>query len=204
MLKTVCTFTDIHINKFNKTNFKHKIKKFLHYLLSANARSFYISITRWYNLRYINYIRQKGWQVWNSAKSPHLDTPNGPSEILQAQRAQPDFPTLTVWRESPTRVSKNKQIYRNPHHPLSKTNPESWINPLAGLGTMLKENCPTPDQLDSPETFKVKGKRKKTGPCKFLLSSEFNGTVARKESCNLESSSLVLIEDNFSFVLITS
>lgn len=149
-------------------------------------------------------LGKREWQVGKSAKSPHPDIPNGPSEILQAQRAQPDFPTLTVGRQSPTRVSKNKQIYRNPHRPLGKTNPESWINPLAGLGTMLKENCPTPDQLDSPETFKVKGKRKKTGPCKFLLSYEFNGTVARKEPCNLESSSLVLIEDNFSFVLITS
>lgn len=69
---------------------------------------------------------------------------------------------------------------------------------------MLKENCPTPDQLDSLETFKVKGRRKKTGPFKFLFSSELKGTVARKEPCNLESSSLVLIEDNFSFVLITS
>ena len=96
------------------------------------------------------------------------DIPNGPSEILQARRTQPDFPTLTVGRWSPTRVFKNKQIYRNPHSPLGNTNPESWINQLAGLGTMLKENCPTPDQLDSPETFKVKGRRKKLGHANFF------------------------------------
>lgn len=149
-------------------------------------------------------LGKRRWQMGKSAKCPHLDIPNGPSEILQAQRTQPDFPTLTVGRWSPTRVFKNKQIYSNSHSPLGNTNPESWINQLAGLGTMLKENCPTPDQLDSPETFKIKGRRKKTWPCKFLFSSELKGTVARKEPCNLESSSLVLIEDNFSFVLITS
>lgn len=126
-------------------------------------------------------VRQKRMTSGKCTKSPDLDVPNGLLEMLQACQAQPDFPTLTVGRYTPTRAAKNRQDYRNPHCPLRKIHPESWINQLAGLGTMLKECCSTADQLHSPETFKVKGRRKEIWAMQISLSSKFNGMVARKE-----------------------